>query len=401
MIRVLSVIEARSVTGPVNTIFSLVRAARELPRPEVPELALSAVTYVRMAGTQPAKPGGATELIEAAGEIGIDLDTLPESRRFDVSVLNGLRRLVETRRPDVIETHSLKSHFLLRLSGLARQFPWVAFHHGYTTTDFKMRIYNQLDRWSLRAPDRIVTVSDTFRKQLTRMGIERSRIVVLHNAIDPRWGSALRAAPAAAAKQSLGLDPGGRVILAIGRMSSEKGHAGLITAFSQLRSRRAGANLKLVIVGDGPERPSLAAQVRRLGLDGQVLLPGQQKDVRPFYAAADVFVLPSWTEGSPIVLLEAMCAGVPVVATRVGGIPEIAGDDAALLVPPRDAAALTGAIERLLADAELRRAFTSRAREVLAERHSPQARARVLLDLYAEIRAGRRKAPVLSSIARR
>ena len=94
-----------------------------------------------------------------------------------------LRRIVEQRAPNIVQTHNVKSHFLMRQSGLWRRQPWVAFHHGYTTTDLKMRVYNQLDRWSLRAAHCIITVSHAFARELARAGVPPERICVLHNSV--------------------------------------------------------------------------------------------------------------------------------------------------------------------------------------------------------------------------
>jgi glycosyltransferase involved in cell wall biosynthesis len=117
-----------------------------------------------------------------------------------------------------------------------------------------------------------------------------------------------------------------------------------------------------------------------------VIFAGQSNDVAPFYATADVFALPSHSEGSPYVLLEAMAAGVPFVATEVGGVPEIVTDEeSALLVPVRDEAAMARALARLLSDRELARSLTSKASALAATRHAPETYLRSLARLYREV----------------
>jgi glycosyltransferase involved in cell wall biosynthesis len=128
---------------------------------------------------------------------------------------------------------------------------------------------------------------------------------------------------------------------------------------------------RLVIVGDGPERGRLEEQAARLGVAAQTLFSGHQSDVRPYYGAADLFVLPSHTEGSPNALLEAMAAGVPSVATRVGGVPEIApGEETALVVERANPERFAAAVDRLLGDPELARRMGEAARERVTRLHT-------------------------------
>jgi glycosyltransferase involved in cell wall biosynthesis len=140
---------------------------------------------------------------------------------------------------------------------------------------------------------------------------------------------------------------------------------------------------KAVVVGDGPERAGLEAEAASLGLHGRVVFAGHADDVRPFYAAADCMALPSHSEGSPLALLEAMAAGLPVVGTAVGGVPEVATDgETALLVPARDPRAFASALARLLSDETLARSLAARASARVAADFSPEARARALVEFY-------------------
>ena len=167
------------------------------------------------------------------------------------------------------------------------------------------------------------------------------------------------------------------MILAVGRMSQEKAHSDLIAAFQILRTRHPQATL--LLVGDGPERIKLEKSAGE-----GVIFTGQQMDVSRFFAIADVMVLPSLTEGSPNVLLEAMACGVPSVATEVGGVPEIvANEKEALLVPARAPEKLAAAIDRVLTEPGLRSALIASSLETIRLRHSPQARAQSLMRIYA------------------
>jgi glycosyltransferase involved in cell wall biosynthesis len=185
-------------------------------------------------------------------------------------------------------------------------------------------------------------------------------------------------------RRRLGLDEGTRVLLSVGRLSSEKGHMDLVQAFSRIVGMARPSRLRLVIVGDGPERPRVERCCRDLGLTGLVTLTGQQEDVNPYYGIADVFVLPSRSEGCPNVLLEAMAAGVPVVATQVGGVPEtVTNGKEAILVKRQDHDGLALATARILKDADLRARLVSAARQV-AGRKTPEAYFKSIASVFSQ-----------------
>jgi len=151
-------------------------------------------------------------------------------------------------------------------------------------------------------------------------------------------------------------------------------------------------DVQLVLVGDGPERSNLVRAAAAARVPAPVIFAGHQRDVRPFYGMADLFVLPSHSEGSPNVLLEAMAAGVPVVATAAGGVPEMTeSEETALLVPPSDPEALAGAMIRLLADPPLATRLAANASAMIQSRFSPETYERELTAIYAGLRGHRLK----------
>ena len=362
-IRVLAILEAKTVTGPAKNLLELCRTVSGWP-----EIHVAVACFDR--------GGGDNDFTAAAAEAGVKVLRIPEQSSWDLSTVSGLRRLIEIESPDIVQTHAVKSHFLIYLSRVWKQRRWIAFHHGYTATDVKMRVYNQFDRLSLPAAHRIVTVSHAFERQLLGLGIPRSRIEVLHNSVSPEWAAHVESMDRAAIRSSLGIEPEEEVLLAVGRMSKEKRHIDLLEAYHVLQ--RQGVRARLILAGDGPERARLEAAG-----DAGVIFTGQVRDPAPYYAAADVMVLPSLTEGSPNVLLEAMAAGIPVVATSVGGIPEIVSHEkSALLVQPLRPEALGTAIRELLEDPAKRCRLVAQARDLIKIGHTPEARARALLRLY-------------------
>jgi glycosyltransferase involved in cell wall biosynthesis len=390
-IRLLSVMEATTVTGPAKNLLGFAGRARSREFTEalgLPRVELTIATFRRGGDGAAGSDGSPNAFVSAARAAGVEVLLIPESFRFDPRALAGLRRAIEQHAPDIVQTHSVKSHFLLRLSGLGRRRPWVAFHHGYTAPDAKMRLYNQLDRWSLPAAARVVTVCGPFAEQLARTGVRREKISVLHNSVVRP--AAVLEDDVRALKLRLGVGEGERIILAVGRLSREKGHAELVEALEDLRRLAPELSLRLVLVGDGPERARLEEQARARGVAGRVVFAGHNEDVRPFYALANVLALPSHSEGSPNVLLEAMAAGVPVVSTAVGGVPEIVShEESALLVSPHDAQALAAALARMLTDEPLARDLAARASVLAADRFSPEAYARSILEIYRDLSASR------------
>jgi glycosyltransferase involved in cell wall biosynthesis len=203
---------------------------------------------------------------------------------------------------------------------------------------------------ALEAVDHVITVSQAQRRTYERIGVPPERMTTVPNGVRPRGpGPGPRAARAA-----LGLDPEQPVVLTVGRLAVMKGQDALVAAAALLAPRFPDA--AVVLLGSGHLHDSLRAQADGLGVGDGVHLPGHRADARALLDAADVFVLPSRHEGMPLALLEAMDAGLPVVATRVPGCTEVVVDGVTgLLVPPEDPPALAAAIARLLADPALGR----------------------------------------------
>jgi glycosyltransferase involved in cell wall biosynthesis len=356
-IRILVLLDDTVISGKVKPVLTFARYAREHPHERRP-LDVSMLTFAR-GTTEPAFVG-------ALRREGFSIDVVWERRRFDFAVFAQLRAVVNRRRPHVLWTHGAKTHFLVRLAGLHRSRAWVASHHGYTATSLTWRLYDQLDRWSLRGADSVMAACETFAADLNRrLSIEKRRLSVHYSPIAQgsvqAWGTGN-----AAVRAELGLPTGVRIVLSIGRLSKEKAHADLIAAMVDVK-RACGVPVALVIVGDGPERARLERLCTQLGVADLVHIVGYRDDVSPYYAAADVFALPSHSEGSPNVLLEAMDAGVPIVATAVGGVSEmIRHGEQAWLVQRSDREGLARGIVALLSDAGLRAKITSAARRSLA-----------------------------------
>jgi len=253
-----------------------------------------------------------------------------------------LRELMLDARPDVVHTHGYRAD--VQAGAVARRLgvATVATVHGFTGGAWRNHLYEWLQQRSLRRSDAVVAVSRPLVERLRRGGVEASRLHLLLNA----WGGRGAARERDEARGRLGLPRDAFVIGWVGRLSHEKGADVLLEALARTRERAGLA----CVIGDGPERAALEARAGQLGLASRVRWCGAVPDAGSLFAAFDVFALSSRTEGTPMVLFEAMEAGVPIVATAVGGVPDVVGDDEAWLVPPEDPGELSRALDAARVD---------------------------------------------------
>jgi glycosyltransferase involved in cell wall biosynthesis len=380
-LRILSIVEALTVTGPVKPLLMFASSARN-GSAEYPAVAHTVMTTRRRASGRNDAPD---ELYTAVKADGLEYITIQERAAFDLGVLPKMRRAVQRIKPDIVETHDSKSHFLFFVLRLLhtelRQPKWIAFHHGYTRTTWKIALYQQLDRLTLRYADRVVTLCRPFAQDLRYRGVAVGNLSVISNAAPER--AAPDAKAIAHARVLLGIAPEECLVLCVGRLSNEKGQDDLIDALRRTLAAGSVPVLRLVIVGDGPERRRLENLAAPLGRS--VLFSGYLADPWALFHAADIFVLPSHSEGSPLVIFEAMAAGTPIIATAVGGVPEILVDsETGLLVPPREPAALARTLAALSRERALQQRLALAARAALV-RFSPRAYAHNLSAIYAQV----------------
>jgi glycosyltransferase involved in cell wall biosynthesis len=277
------------------------------------------------------------------------------------SMVNELARCVRRYRADVLCCHGYKADLLGWAAARRTGVRVVSVSRGWTAATLKVRLYEALDRLGLHAMDAVVCVSEGQAAKVRRLGVPAGRVVVIRNAIqaerfanaDPAYGAILR-----------GLLPPScrRVVGAAGRLSPEKGFGVLVEAASLVR--QVDPEVGFVLFGDGPLRPALTRQIVAGGLSDAFALTGFRTDVDHFLPHLDLVVLPSFTEGLPNTALEAFAAGVPVVATAVGGTPEVIEEGVnGYLVPPGDPRELARRILEALGDEEERQAMGLRGRQ--------------------------------------
>lgn len=304
-----------------------------------------------------------------------------------------LWRLLRRLRPAILHTYNLGC-YEYNATALAAGVP-VRVHaeHGRDAGDPQglNRKHNLLRRLLAPCVDRIVPVSHELRDWLRgTVGIAPSKLTLIDNGVDTeRFRPAQAGGPRGEPWQD---DPDAFVIGTVGRLQDVKDQATLVDAFALLRAMLPGERLRLVLVGDGPLRAALAARIAAAGLDDCVWLAGPRSDVAPVMRSFSLFALSSIAEGTPVTLLEAMASSLPVVATGVGGIPDLVADGVTgTLAPPSDPAALAGALAEYVRTPARARAHGAAGRARIEQAYSMHAMLRAYIDLYDELRQSKTK----------
>ncbi|GAA3978230.1 glycosyltransferase [Allohahella marinimesophila] len=322
------------------------------------------------------KPGWLTKQLE---RLGIDYDLIPLPRSLSPQWMLQVRQLLRLHNIQVVHSNEFAMNMHLALVAKSLGIPHIATVHGKnyytekTVRRFFMRLTARLST--------LVAVSHDIKSFLaTDAGIPESRVVVIENGIE-----VLSYTPDPAVREryrsELGVADDECMILAVGNLYPVKGHTHLIDA--AVRLSRGGAKIKVFIAGRGKEEQSLQSKIDSLGLTGQCSLLGFRDDARELLWACDIFAMPSLSEGLPLSILESLAAQRPVVASAVGGIPQVLSDgETGLLVPAGDPRALAGALEKLIVDASLRQALAKHGLALLAERYDATVMARRYAELY-------------------
>jgi sugar transferase (PEP-CTERM/EpsH1 system associated) len=325
-------------------------------------------------------------------EAGIKTFVQGRGSRWDVGQWWKLLRLLRSERVDILHTHLFGSNTLGRLLGRLGGVPVVIAHEHWSTISPRQA---QIDRLLYRLSSRIIVPSEASKQLVMQTEkIPAGAISVLYNGVDTNRFAPPSTQARADARREFGIEDYDLLVGVVGRLSPEKGGVdNLIRAAYRLREQHR--NVRLLIVGDGPVRGELEkldAELREAnaGEGSPVIFAGARQDIPRLLGAMDMFVLPSLNEALPIVILEAMAVGLPAIATRVGGVPEIVQDGATgLLVAPGDEDALLDALSRLAADNALCARLADAGREQVRARFTIEQMVRNLETIYEELLAGK------------
>jgi glycosyltransferase involved in cell wall biosynthesis len=304
--------------------------------------------------------GAAGPRLEA---MGFTVHRLRMRGEADPVAVLALARRMGTVRPDVVHLHTSHAHTLGAVAARLANHPVVIVSRR---VDFSIYRHSFLGLNGIKyraGIDRIVCVSEAVRDVLLTDGLHPERLRVVRSAIDP--DRVRRAAPVDV-RGRLGLPADARIVLVVGALVGHKGHKHLVEAIPALVA--AVPSVHVVIAGEGPLRPELEARAKALWLQAVLHLPGRVDDLPGWFASAEVLCMPSVEEGLGTSVLDGMAVGLPVVASRAGGIPEMVRDGVeGLLVPPADPPALSAALVRVLSDADLRARLSEAARRRVDE----------------------------------
>ncbi len=325
---------------------------------------------------------GETPFVRAARDQGMNVHVLRGFNQYDPRLALRLSRLTAAEGIDIVHAHETKSDAVAFLAARLRRVVTITTLHGWIGNSPRQRALIALDRRIVRSFDRVIAVSDRIRQQLLDSGMKPDKVTLLHNAIVVERYR--RTGQRGALEGIVGRPLESPVLISIGRLSPEKGHRDLVAALGLVAAR--GARVSAVLIGDGPERARLEEQVRGLGLADRVHLPGYLPAPERLLEDADLMVLPSYTEGLPNVVLESLMMEVPVLATRVGGTPEVLRDgESGRLVDPGRPDALAEGILSFLAHRGEWIEMARRGREDVRVRFNFETRTRRLEEIYTDL----------------
>jgi glycosyltransferase involved in cell wall biosynthesis len=313
-------------------------------------------------------------LIERAVETGIPSLEICCDGRLDWQAIRSLRRFIRDQKITVIHSHNYKSNFYALLASLGLNVQLVSTCHNWAYTTRNLRIYAALDRRVLRHFSRVAAVSQQVSEALVRAGIPAHRVTRIDNGIQVKQFA--NAVPPASRTEGI-------TIGTVCRLVPEKGVADLLHSAKDILLRHR--NVRFLIAGDGPARREFEELAHKLGISSHVTFSGFCKDMPSTYAAMDIFVLPSWNEGMPMSVIEAMAAGKPVVATFVGSLPQIITNETGFLIAPGDRQTLAKVLAVLIENRELRQSMGREAVIRARKSFSVQTMADSYFRIYEEV----------------
>jgi glycosyltransferase involved in cell wall biosynthesis len=343
---------------------------------------------------------GEDSMAFAARELGVHVTRVPQLHRevspiYDVLSIARLVQIIRRVRPHILHTHTAKAGAVGRtaalLAGDAR--PPIVVHtfHGHVLRGYfdpvRTAIFRQVERQLARRTTRLVAVGPEVRDDLVALGVAPAeKFTVIRLGIDLEGRIADDPTQRAAARRLFGIPEDRFVVGWIGRMTPIKRVEDILLAFRQLRDR--GVDAALCLVGDGPDREAIERYAHDIGIARDTLFVGYQRDVAPYYSFFDAFVLASANEGTPVVAIEALAAGRPVVATSVGGVPDVVEHRrTGCLTPVGDVGAIADALERLARDRGLAGRMGTEGRERTVHRYRVERLVDDVDALYRELLA--------------
>lgn len=369
----ITVLHTRVVTGtgggPEKTIINS------------PRFMVDSAYHLKIAYLHPPNDPGFDELQRRARESGTELISIPDRGLRDVGIYRKMSQLCKDLNVTIWHGHDYKTNALGVLLKRRRRLRLVTTLHGWVRHTKRTPLYYWIDKRSLRYHDHVISVSQDLYDQSLQMGVPRERSSLVSNAIDFRQYE--RSISKTEARASIGIESNALVVGAVGRLSAEKGFGNLIRACAQLVDE--GHDLVLVIAGDGDDKAALLELIEKQKNPERFKLLGYVSDMLSFYQAIDLFALSSLREGLPNVVLEAMSSEVPVVATRVAGVPEMITHEESGMLCEATTESLIESIRALCKNEELRHSLAKKAKEIIRSKYDFGVRMKKIEAIYDEV----------------
>ena len=322
--------------------------------------------------------------MEDTKQIGIKTEFFYQGRCSYGSVIRQAILIVKDRNINIVQTHGFKPTIIGLFLKLICRIKWICFMHGTTNENIKVIIYHYVDNIAQMLADIVILVAEAQRRKIFN-GKNKRRVKVIHNAVDIKEPVRF-SSPKKHMREMLSIKGDAHVCAFVGRLSPEKGVDVFIDAFKNVLRTMQNCPIHAIIIGDGPERENLECQVKRFGIKNQVHFVGCSSTPGDFMADADMIVLPSRSEGIPNVALEAMALGKPVIATDVGGTPEIIENGkTGIIVQPENPEMLCENIIKLIQNLKLAKRLSEAGLKIVRHYYSPKDRAEAILSIYQEL----------------
>lgn len=317
-------------------------------------------------------PQGDNVFLDKIKELGFSCHHLVSNRKFDFGAIFKLKNILKREKCNLVHSNKYKADIISLIAARMMGIPIITTVHGWCSEDLKARIYEKMQAFSWRFFNQVICVSEFYRQKALSFGVSKDKVTVVHNSIVTGDYKTIQS-KGTYLLDKYGIPADHFVIGIIGRLSLEKGHCYFIEAANKLAQKIP--NISFVIAGDGKEKQNIKELIDKFNLEKRVYMLGHIKNIKEIYALSNAVVISSLREGLPTVLLEAMLYGIPVVATRVGGIPEVIQDKIeGLLVPAEDSQAIADSLESLICNYSLRKKIVSAAREKVLNQFSFEKR---------------------------
>jgi len=369
-LKVLHLISSRGLYGAERIVINLIAAMD--PRHFVNHLALLRV-----------EKNPNMEFVETVREKHAVSHIVLCRKWIDMEALKQVRELIKQEGINIVHCHEMKGRLYGLLATIGTKARIITTNHNWIRSDFLVSCFESLDAFYIRFFPKIIAVSPEVRKLMRRYLIPDKKIEVIINGIDINEFKQDKAA-GNRIRKAFGLERNIPLIGAFGRISPEKGQKHLIAAAVQVL--KVFPETRFLIVGDGFQKEEMKEYAAHLGISDRVIFAGFRKNIASFYSALDLFVLPSILEGTPMALLEAMSAKLPVIATRVGGVGRIVQNGKnGLLVSPANPEELASVIVRLLQTPTQAEKLAKNALHTISERYSSEKMTGEYMKLYTEL----------------